>query len=429
MISISENANKNYLAKIVQLKILHKHPNADRLQVAVIDFQNVITDLKAKESDLYVYFPVESQINYDFLSATNSFREKELNKDKEAQGFFEKRGRVKAVKLRGEKSMGYIVPLSQVEKFTGKDLKDYIGQEFDTIGDIKMVKKYVIRTKNLNSQIKKGKKPRISRLVDGQIHLHIDTENFRKNAYRVKPEDIISITYKLHGTSFWVGNVIVKKKLNIFYKFLRLIGIKIQNTEYDYIYGSRRVVKNEYETKKKEDFYGYDLWGEIKEDLKEFIPKGYTVYGECVGYTKEGSWIQKDYDYACEVGERKFYIYRITFTNEDGIVNNLSTTEVKQFCEQFNLNYVPLLYYGKAKDLYPNILESEHWIENFVKALEENYNEKDCYICKSKVPEEGIVIRRENMFEFEAYKLKSFSFLERETKLLDKGEENIEDNQ
>ena len=33
------------------------------------------------------------------------------------------------------------------------------------------------------------------------------------------------------------------------------------------------------------------------------------------------------------------------------------------------------------------------------------------------------------MFNFEAYKLKSFSFLEHETKLLDEGVENIEDNE
>ena len=428
MISISENANKNYLAKIVKLKNINPHPNADRLQIAIIDFQSVITGLDAKENDLYVYFPVESQINSDFLSQTNSYRDKELNQEKDKTGFFEKNGRVRAVKLRGEKSMGYVVPLSHIEKFAGVNLRnsDHINQEFDTIKDILLVKKYVVPVKS-NPQVKKGKKPRISRLVDGQVHLHIDTENFRRNAYQVKPNDMISITYKVHGTSFWVSNVLVKRKLNLIEKFFKLIGLKIQETENDFVYGSRRVVKNEFETKKKEDFYGYDLWGEIKEDLKEFIPKGYTLYGECVGYTKDGKWIQKNYDYGCNPGERKIYIYRITFTNEDGIVNNLSTLEVKQFCEHYNLNYVPLLYYGKAKDLFP---ETEHyWTENFVKFLEENYTEKDCYICKNQLPEEGIVIRKENLFQFEAYKLKSFKFLELETKLLDSGEVDIEEVQ
>lgn len=188
-------------------------------------------------------------------------------------------------------------------------------------------------------------------------------------------------------------------------------------------------IKNKFKPSKKEHFYGHDLWGEIKEDLKEFIPKGYTLYGECVGYTKEGSPIQKDYDYGCEVGQRKIYIYRITFTNEDGLVNNLSTPEIEQFCNHFNLNYVPVFYKGKAKDYYKDIKDNEDWIEKFINILEKRFNDKNCYLCNNKVPEEGIVIRKESMFEFEAYKLKSYSFLERETKLLDKGEENLEDNQ
>lgn len=434
MISISKNANTNYLAKIVKLANVEKHPNADRLQVTSIDFQNVILGLDAKVGDLYVFFPLECQIDSEFLSYTNSFRHKELNKNKEVAGFFEDNGRVRAVKLRGEKSMGYVVPLKQVEDFVSKDLSEFVGQEFDTIGDKLFVKKYFIERKVTRNK-SNGKKPKISRLVEGQVHLHVDTENFRKNVYRIDPNDNISISYKVHGTSFWVSNVLVKIPLDYSQRFWNVTLALIfktfrfkRQTEYDYVYGSRRVVKNEHETKNKEHFYGHDLWGEIKDELKEFIPKGYTFYGECVGYTKEGKPIQKDYDYGCEVGQRKIYIYRITFTNEDGLVYNLSTARAKHFCEHYNLNYVPVFYVGKAKDVFPDIKVDEQWRQNFIHKLEEKYNEKNCYICKNNVPEEGIVIRKENTFLFEAYKLKSFSFLEKETKLLDKGEENMEDN-
>jgi len=178
----------------------------------------------------------------------------------------------------------------------------------------------------------------------------------------------------------------------------------------------------------KEHFYKYDLWGEIKDELKEFIPKGFTLYGECLGYTKGGMWIQKEYDYGCEVGEKKIVIYRITYTNNDGQVFNLSTTEIKEFCDRAGLQYVPLFYYGKAKDLFPELDAENHWHENFLKKLEEKYTEKKCYICRHNVPEEGIVLRKESLFGFEVYKLKSFSFLEFETKMLDAGEEDIESN-
>jgi len=418
MLSISKNANTNYLAKIIKIENIEKHPNADRLQITTIDFQNIITGLDAKIGDLYVFFPLECQINSDFLACTNSYRKEELNNDKTQKGFFELNGRVRAVKLRGEKSMGYIVPLKVVEQVFMRDLKDQVGKEFDTIDKCLLVKKFVVKTKESGQQNKQGKKPKISRIVDGQVHLHIDTENFRKNAYKVTPEDEISISYKVHGTSFWVSNILVKKPLNIFQQALRLTPLWFllksftkHKTEYDYIYGSRRVVKNEYETRKKQDYYKYNLWGDIKDELKEFIPKGYTLYGECVGYTKEGRAIQKDYDYGCSEGKYKLFIYRITFTNSDGIVNNLSSDQIAEFCNHFGLETVPLFYRGKAKDLYPSLSLDDHWNENFVKALEHHHNEKGCYICNNKVPEEGIVIRKENMFQFEAYKLKSFKFL------------------
>ncbi len=47
-------------------------------------------------------------------------------------------------------------------------------------------------------------------------------------------------------------------------------------------------------------------------------------------------------------------------------------------------------------------------------------------MCAAQVPEEGIVLRKETLFAFESYKLKSFRFLERETKLLDAGTEDLE---
>lgn len=48
MLSISKNANSNYLAKIVKLNKLEKHPNAGRLLIATIDFQTQKTLKKSK---------------------------------------------------------------------------------------------------------------------------------------------------------------------------------------------------------------------------------------------------------------------------------------------------------------------------------------------------------------------------------------------
>ena len=430
MLSMSKEANINYLAKVVKINGLKKHPNADRLRIAIIDFQEVIVGEDMNEGDICIFFPLESQINSEFLSYTNSYRHSNLNKiiDDEHCGFFEDSGRVRAVKLRGQKSMGYLVPFLSFNEFFSLNIAwgDYMGQEFDTINKVLMLKKYFIPVKELNGQ-RLGRKPRISRLVEGQVHLHVDTESLLKNIDRINPEDYISITYKIHGTSFWVSNILVKRKLNILEKVFKKLGVKINDTEYDYVYGSRKVVKNEYETSHKEHFYDYDLWGEIKDELKEKIPEGYTLYGECVGYTKGGGYIQSEYDYGCSQGTKKLFIYRITFTNKNGLVYNLGTKEIESFCQRYGLNYVHLFYYGQAQFLNTNLYpESSTWREGFIQYLQKQFLEKDCFICNNKVPEEGIVVRKESPFEFESYKLKSFRFLEFETKLLDEGVEDIE---
>ena len=424
-LTISEKANTNYLAKIVELKGLRKHQNADRLQVATIDFQNVIVGLDQKDGDICVFFPVESQININFLAFINAFRDKTLNTNQEVSGFFENKGRVRAVKLRGEKSMGFVVPIEQLEAFIGQKINEPVGTEFNMIGDTEFVRKYEVyrpeqRTKN--GKIEK----RISRLVDGQFHFHIDTENLRKNADAIKPEDHISVSYKFHGTSAIFSNVLTKRNLSIIEKVLKRFGVKIEDKEYDLLYSSRKVVKNEYETKDKAGFYSSDIWGDVKEEIKDLIPKGFTIYGEILGFTKEGSPIQGEYDYGCERGEHKLMVYRITFTNVDGIVFELSTEQIKEYCDRYGLTPVFLFSNGLAKALYPELDTNNHWNEEFVKKLEEDYNDKDCFICKNTVPEEGVVIRKESGFSFEAFKLKSWRFLEYETKQLDNGVVDLE---
>ena len=119
MLTTSKDANKNYLAKVVKLEGVTKHSNADRLQTVKIDFNTVITGMDAKDGDIYVYFPVESKINEMFLAETNSYSDKEMNIDSDKKGYFGRKGRVKATRLRGEKSMGYIVPIQTVVKWAG----------------------------------------------------------------------------------------------------------------------------------------------------------------------------------------------------------------------------------------------------------------------------------------------------------------------
>lgn len=170
-----------------------------------------------------------------------------------------------------------------------------------------------------------------------------------------------------------------------------------------------------------------------------------SIYAEIVGYMPTGSAIQGQWDYKC-VYDPKIYdyksmsamqmyqaklfdiiIYRITTTNVDGQVYEYSARQVRQWCLNNGLHPVNELYYGRAGDLY-NIDPQNHWHENFIEELRKEYLEKDSILCRNKVPEEGIVIRRE-VTNIDVYKLKANRFLQKETQELDKGVIDIESSQ
>lgn len=193
----------NYVAKVVKLDLLKPHPNADKIQLAVIDFQNVITSLDAQLGDLYVFFPVESQINTEFMSFINGYANKELNQDPETKGYFDKNARVKCQKFRGLPSEGYIHPIKSINAWLQSKGCSYllsekdVGTEFDTIEDITLCKKYIIKTgrKSKEQRQLSGE----CRVADGQFHLHTETAQLKRNLSKINPEDYISISYKMHG--------------------------------------------------------------------------------------------------------------------------------------------------------------------------------------------------------------------------------------
>lgn len=447
MLNKSKNYNENYSAKIVRLGTPRQHSNADRLLCWNIDFQNVITNMEYNEGGVVVYFPLECAINKSLISFIDGFEDKTLNKNPEEKGYFNKHARVRAVKLRGEPSQGFVLPIDIVQEWLiaggyhdANISVSSIGTEFDSFADIVICEKYIPRNKRQQGSGKGNKQfvKRVSRLVDNQFRLHNDTSNLRRNIGNIHPDDIIGIHYKKHGTSWVVGNVLTKRKLSWIEKTLIKLGVNIQTQVYDYIYSSRKVVKNEYDNLSL-GYYGTDVWGDIKEQVKEYIPKGWTLYGEYLGFTKDGSPIQGGYDYGCKMGEGKIYVYRITITNPDGFSIELDDKQIEEFCkDKPGINYSDtFIYYGRARDYYDyaegvgqdveltdeDMLSNtniDEWRANFLLHLEKLHNNKDCYMCINRVPEEGIVVRKQNTFTYEAYKLKSSRFLEHETKELDK---------
>ena len=286
---------------------------------------------------------------------------------------------------------------------------------------------------------RKSKQPKgLDRLIENQFRFHYDTTLIKKCPNVIKPNDLISITEKVHGTSTIHARVLCKQPLNWKQKIAKWLTGYEFNT-YDYLYSSRSVIKNRHYNKNvTAGYYGVDVWAEADKIIKPYLVKGMTIYAEIVGYLPTGACIQKDYDYGCEppissgaylYGKHfKIMVYRITMTNVDGIVHEFSAREVQQYCEYVGLIPVTQYYYGLAKDLYPELDEAEHWSENFISKLANDkrfHMEMNSPTCNNKVPHEGVVIKVENM-KSEAFKLKCFAFLDKEGKALDKGESNIE---
>jgi hypothetical protein len=427
-----QSENSNYLARLVRLPAPRKHSNADKLNCVSVLGNNVIVSKDSQEGELFVFFPLECSINTEFLAFSNSLDNPELNADKKTKGFFSaKHGRVKALSLRGEKSEGYLCPASKIEEWSGYKFSDSdLDKDFDTICEKIICKKYVVaaRTQSQGSGNKKGpKKPRESKIISDQFRFHTNTSQLKKNIENINPEDFVSLSYKIHGTSVVIGKVLCKRKLSLKDRIAKFFGVKVVESEYDLVISSRKVVKNDWRENTASSYYDIDIWNQVGIEIKDSIKDGITIYGEIVGQLSNGKWIQKPYDYGCEENKHKAFVYRITYTSSVGEVFEFTPGQVKRYCEKFGLNRVPEFYYGKAKDWDSSIAVDENWHKNFLTELQKKYNEKDCYMCKNNVPEEGIVLIKESD-SYMAYKLKSFLFLKRESEALDSGEENIEES-
>lgn len=185
---VGPKANVNYLAKIVQINQFKPHtdPEVNKLKCCIIDGFNIICGIDS-EPGLYVYFPTACCLNPDFLRFANLYRHTELNADPNQSGMFDDNGRVKAIRLRGELSEGFILPAVILENYvlsvTNIELENVTeGTEFDSVSDsgkeFWISKKYVAKrtyaqgtsTGKITKKVPRG----IDKVIDTQFRFHYD---------------------------------------------------------------------------------------------------------------------------------------------------------------------------------------------------------------------------------------------------------------
>lgn len=418
---IPEPKNVNYCGTVVEIKSTFPLNKLDNLVGASIMGNITLIPNNTKIGAKGVFFPVECRLSDEFLSNNNLYRKTELNKDSTKKGYFELNGRVRCQKFMGNPSEGIFMEMECLKYLGVDDLE--LGMSFDYIGDNKICEKYVVITSVPGEPNQKKKKVH-SKIIQEQFKFHYDTEHLGKYVDEIQPGDIISVTRKLHGSSGISAYIICKKPLSLWDRIGKLLGFNVMDKQYDYVYSSRKVIKNPHLNPTASHFYGSNIWALAHDKIKEYLQKGMTFYYEIVGYTSNGKMMQKNYDYGCSSGEFEVYIYRITYTNADGKNFEFSMKQVQRFCELNGLKVVPELYYGKLNNLLPEPLTEESILEGLRLA----YLEGDCEYSNNTVPAEGIVIRNESKpYAVKALKYKSLRFKEYETKQLDKGEVDIEE--
>lgn len=422
--------SKNYTGVVVKVRVTQKLEKLDNL-VGVSVFGNLCLISKSDSLDqLYIFFPSETVLSADFLSGNNLYAHSDRNKDTTKKGYFEDNSRVKAIKFRGNKATGFLIPVSSLAALGIDYTKLVEGDEFNEINGIFICKKYVVPVKG--SPNTKAKSKIVDNVVDKRVFPeHMDTDHLLKYIDHIDLNDQVVITTKLHGTSERIGVVPTQRKLSWKDKIAKWFGVAVQTEKYDYVVGSRHTVKSVgfKELKGKEHFYKTDLWSKVGQEYFEGrLNQNELVYFEVIGKDYTGKEIQPGYSYG--LVRPDIYVYRISLINPQGVEVDLTWRQLKARCNELGIKPVPEIFVGSLREYMKlnNLSTEGEWRQTLENFLKKTYLDKPSFLTPSVI-EEGICLRVERYPRPKTYKLKAPLFLIHEGVLADKQISNIEDEQ
>lgn len=170
---------------------LQEHPNADSLSIVKVhDYQVITASVNWQDSDLGLYFPVDTIVPVD---SRYSF----LWKDSENPSL--KQRTIKAAKLRGEVSMGLLIPLSEFPELGFVNVGDNVAEKLGV-------------TKTSLVEIEPGEN------ISGEpawFSRYTNIENALKYHKLLQPGELVNVQEKIHGSNFramykddrlWIGS-------------------------------------------------------------------------------------------------------------------------------------------------------------------------------------------------------------------------------
>ncbi len=304
------------IVEVVELDEVMKHDNADKLELAVVRGWNCVVPKGVyKAGDKAVYIPIDAIIPFDLETKLLGNAKVRLNK-----------GRIKTIKLRGAISQGLVASLESL----GLDSNLAVGTDLCTeLG----ITKYEPPTKGQNNLMGNAGKS-TKKQINSHFRKYTSIENYKNYTKIFNEDDIVSVTEKVHGTSFRAGYVPFEAT-NLFKKILKFFRLA---PKYEFVFGSHNVQLQGMINLNK-SFYDTNVYAEAvkKYELRSILKEGEVVYGEIYG-----SGIQKNYDYGCKEGEHKLAIF-------DAMVGGeyIDASDLLLFCANKGLPKVGELYRGK----------------------------------------------------------------------------------
>lgn len=409
--------NDNYAAVVTSLKSITPLQGCDNVVGTPIFGFQAIVGADSQPGDLGIVFPAETQLSEEYARKNNLHRHGSLNDDEGSQGYLEDNRRVRAMKFRTHRSDCLFMPLESLAYIKELDITDLKeGDSFDKIGDHDICNKYVVKRTGREQRLEKNKEKFI-RVDKKFMPEHYDSDQWYRNQDVVPDNTTVIVTQKLHGTSIRIGNTYVARKLSLVETLLRRVGVNVAQTEFDYVFGSRKVIKDP-NNPNQNHYYSEDIWTTEGKKLEGLVPENFLIYAEMIGWTPEGAPLQKNYTYQVPEKTCDLYIYRVAFVNGQGLVVDLSWDQVVEFCRDRGLKTVPELWRGAKKDL----LVDEWFVD---KRFREDGYAQAVPLAKESPVDEGVCIRVDGIAPY-ILKAKGPVFYEHETKMLDEEAVDVE---
>lgn len=416
--------NLNYAAQVIRMPRPVDLNGLDNLVGVPVLGHQALTQRGKEAGELVIALTAETQLSHEYAHHNNLYRHGNLNADQTETGYLEDNRRVKAIRLRGHVSNALLMPLDSIA-WTGvnpSELKE--GDVFDVLNGQEVCRKYE-RKRNVPQNPTKNAVKKAFKRVDKLIFPeHLDTANYHRFKHMLYTDREVIVTQKLHGTSIRVGRVPCLREKKFRERVANKFGIQTPDYEFDVIYGSRKVIKDT--NNAASGWYDSDIWTHYGQGIADSIPEGVIVYGELVGFTPDGSEIQKRYTYEAKPGEAQLYVYRVATVNRTGNLFDLPWDGVKTFCRERGLTWVPELdRVGPGANMH-EVIENE-----LLTRLDERFadfggwHEPPVVVSDHRTVDEGFCFRQEGLVPL-ITKAKSAKFLEHETKMLDAEVDDIE---